>query len=108
MGQIVRQAPSSVGSDAIYGVSTSAAKVLPAKDTRTSAVLQNVSTSTVYVRFGAAPVVSGTKFFSAALAPASVADGGDGGSMTIDHFKGDIWVICASGSSILIATEFIR
>jgi hypothetical protein len=108
MGQIVRQAPSSVGSDAVYGVTTSAANVLAANTNRTSAVLQNVSTSTVYVRFGAAPVVSGTKYYSAALAPASVADGGDGGSMTIDHFKGDIYVICASGSSILIATEFIR
>ena len=108
MGQIVRQAPSSVGSDAVYGVTTSAANVLAANENRTSAVLQNVSTTKVYVRFGAAPVTGGSKFFSAILAPASVADGGDGGSMTIDHFKGDIYVVCASGSSILIATEFIR
>ena len=108
MGQIVRQAPSSVGSDAVTGVTTSAANILPAKDIRTSAGLQNVGTSTGYVRFGAAPVVSGTKFYSAALAPASVSEGGDGGSMPIDHFKGDIYVVCASGSSLLIATEFIR
>ena len=108
MGQTVRQAPSSVSSDTVYGITTSAQNVMVANDNRTSAVLQNVSTTKVYVRFGAAPATGGTKFFSAILAPASVADGGDGGSMTIDHFRGDIYVVCASGSSILIATEFIR
>ena len=108
MGQTVRQAPSSVGSDTVYGITTSAANILPANENRTSAVFQNVSTTKVYIRFGAAPVTGGSKYFSAILAPASVADGGDGGSMTIDHFKGDIYVVCASGSSILIATEFIR
>ena len=108
MGQTVRQAPSSVSSDAVTGVTTSAANILPAKDIRTSAVLQNVGTTKVFVRFGAAPVTGGSKYFSAVLAPASVADGGDGGSMTIDHFKGDVYVVCASGSSLLIATEFIR
>jgi len=108
MGQIVRQAPSSLGSDTVYAVTTSASNVLSANDTRTSAVLQNIGTTKVFIRFGAAPATGATKFFSTILAPASEADGGDGGSMTIDYFKGDIYVVCASGSSTLIATEFIR
>lgn len=108
MGQVVRQAPSSVNSDTVYTVTTTAQKVLPANDTRMSAVLQNTGTSKVFVRFGAAPALSGTKYYSAILAPAGSAEGGDGGSMTIDHFKGDIYVVTASGTSSLVATEFIR
>ncbi len=108
MGQIVRQAPSSVGDDTVYGITTGAQIVMAANETRTSAVLQNVGTSKVYIRFGAAPAIGGSQYFSAILAPASGTDNGDGGSMTIDHFKGDIYVVCASGSSLLIATEFIR
>ena len=108
MGQTVRQAPSSIGSDTVYGITTGAQKVLPANENRTAAVLQNVGTTKVYVRFGAAPATGGSQYFSAILAPASGTDNGDGGSMTIDHFRGDIWVVCASGSSTLIATEFIR
>ena len=108
MGQTVRQAPSSVSSDTVYGITTSAANVMAANDNRTSAVLQNVGTTKVFVRFGAAPATGGSKYYSAILAPASVSEGGDGGSMTVDYFKGDVYVVCASGSSTLIATEFIR
>ena len=108
MGQIVRQAPSSVNSDTVYGITTSPQNVMVAINTRTSAILQNVGATKVYVRFGSAPATGGTAFYSAILAPSSGAAEGDGGSMTIDHFKGDIYVVCASGSSTLIATEFIR
>ena len=108
MGQIVRQAPSSVNSDEVYAVSTSAANVMAANTNRTAAIFQNVGATKVYVRFGSAPATGGTPRYSAILAPSSGAAEGDGGTMTIDHFKGDIYVVCASGSSTLIATEFIR
>ena len=108
MGQVVRQAPSSIGNDAVMGVTTSASNVVPANDNRTSVTLQNVGTNKVYIRFGSAPVIGGTQYFSAILSAASATDDGDGGSMTVDYYKGDIYAITASGTSTLIATEFIR
>jgi hypothetical protein len=108
MGQTVRQAPSSVNLDEVQGVTTSAGNIMPANTNRTSATLQNVGTNKVYIRFGSAPVIGGTQYFSAILSAASTTDDGDGGSMTIDHFKGDIYAITASGDSTLIATEFIK
>ena len=108
MGQIVRQAPSSVNSDTVYGITDSAQNIMAANTARTAAVLQNVGTSKVYIRFGEAPAIGGSQYFSAILAPASGTDEGDGGSMTIDHFKGDVYAVTASGTSTLIATEFIR
>lgn len=108
MGQIVRQAPSSVNSDTVYGITDSAQNIMAANTSRTSAVLQNIGTTKVYIRFGSAPAIGGSQYFSAILAGASGTDEGDGGSMTIDHFKGDVYAVTASGTSSLIATEFIR
>ena len=108
MGQIVRQAPSSINLDEVQSAGTSASKSIPANDSRISLTIQNTGTNKVYVRFGAAPVIAGTKFYSFILPPASGVEEGDGGTLTVDHFKGDVWVMTASGTSQIVATEFIR
>lgn len=94
--------------DTIYGVTTSAANVVAAHDGRASFSLQNIGTTKVYVRFGAAPILGGSKYFSFILPPASGDEEGDGGTLTVDNYQGDVYVVTASGTSTIISTEFIR
>mgnify|MGYP003144034744 CR=1 FL=1 len=108
MGQIVRQAPSSVNLDSVASAGTTASNPIPANDNRLSFTIQNTGANKVYVRFGAAPVIAGTKYYSFILPPASGVEEGDGGTLTVDHFKGDVWVMTASGTSQIVVTEFIR
>ena len=109
MGQVVRQAPSSINKDEVVGVQTVAGKPIPANSQRVSFSLQNIGTTKVFVRFGAAPVISGaTKYFSFILPPDSGESEGQGGTLTVDYFQGDVWVSTESGTSEVIATEFIR
>ena len=109
MGQIVRQAPSSVNLDEVQSAGTTASKPIPANDNRLSFTIQNTGANKVYVRFGAAPVIAGAnKYYSFILPPASGVEEGDGGTLTVDHFKGDVYVMTASGTSQIVVTEFIR
>ena len=94
--------------DTVYGVTTSAANVVAANDGRASFSLQNIGTTKVYVRFGEAPILGGSKYFSFILPPASGDEEGDGGALTVDNYQGDVYVVTASGTSTIISTEFVR
>tara|TARA_R100001463_G_scaffold103214_2_gene157509 strand:- start:230 stop:559 length:330 start_codon:yes stop_codon:yes gene_type:complete len=95
--------------DEVIGVGTTAASPLVDNGNRASFVLQNVGTSKVYVRMGAAPVINGAnKYYSFILPPASGDEEGDGGVVTVEDYQGKVYVVTASGSSTLIVTEFIR
>jgi len=94
--------------DTVYSVSTTASNVVAANDSRASFSLQNIGTTKVYVRMGAAPALGASKFFSFILPPASGDEEGDGGTLTVDKHQGDVYVATASGTSTIIATEFVK
>ena len=94
--------------DTVFSVSSTAENVVAANEGRASFSIQNIGTTKVYVRMGAAPALGGSKFFSFILPPASGDEEGDGGTLTVDDFQGDVYVATASGTSTIIATEFVR
>ena len=88
-------------------VNSTAVMVLDANASRRFLTVQNIGSSKVYVRFGAAPVISGTKRFSFILAPASSLDNGDGGVLTVDGYTGKVYVVTSgSDTSALAVTDF--
>ena len=103
----IKTSQSKIDSDTVNSVSTSASQVLTADRDRRSLSIQNVGTSKVYVRFGAAPAMSGTKLFSYILSPASASEEGDGGVLTVDNCGSSVWVATASGTSTVIVTSFV-
>ena len=103
----VKQVNVAINSDDVYGVTSSAAQVLQKTSNRRSLSIQNVGGTKVYVRFGSAPALGGTKQYSFILAPSSGSEEGDGGVLTVDNYNGSVWVATASGTSTVIATDFI-
>ena len=103
----VKQAPITINTDTVYGVSTTATQVLASTRSRRSLSIQNINTEKVYVRFGEAPAMGGSKYFSYILSPASGSEEGDGGVLAIDDYNGSVWVATASGTSTIIATDFV-
>ena len=95
-----------VNVDNLFSASSTAQVVLAANTSRRFLSIQNVGSSKVYVRFGAAPVVSGTKRFSYILAPASGSENGDGGVLTLDGYTGSVYIATSgSDTSTVIATD---
>ena len=103
----VKQVNVAINQDAINPVTTSGGEVLYKKNNRRSLSIQNIGTAKVFVRFGAEPVLTGTKKYSFILPPASGTDEGDGGVLTLDNYNGPVWCKTSSGSSTVIATDFI-
>lgn len=93
--------------DSLFSATSTAQVVLAANTSRRFLSVQNVGSSKVYVRFGAAPVISGTKLFSYILAPSSGSENGDGGVLTLDGYTGSVYVATTgSETSTVIATDF--
>lgn len=103
----VKQVNVAINSDDVYGVTSSAAQVLQKTSNRRSLSIQNVGSTKVYVRFGSAPALGGTKQYSFILAPSSGSEEGDGGVLTVDNYNGSVWVATASGTSTIVATDFV-
>jgi hypothetical protein len=103
----VKQASQVINQDAINPVTTSGGEVLYSTRNRRSLSIQNIGTVKVFVRFGSAPVLSGTKRYSFILSPASAADEGDGGVLSVDDYNGSVWCKTASGTGSVIATDFV-
>jgi|TARA_R100000805_G_C3519465_1_gene42403 hypothetical protein len=109
MGGTVRQATTSVSSDSTISVGTAGSTVLAANNNRASLSVQNVGTTKVYIRFNqAVNLGAGGPDYSFILAPASGTNEGDGGVLSIDNFTGTVYAKTASGSSTVVATEFIH
>jgi len=97
----------SLNNDTVADITDSASTVLAANAARKFLSIQNVGASKVFVRFGADPVLTGTKRFSFILKPAATTDSGDGGICTIAGYTGDVRVVCASSDTSSVAvTEF--
>ena len=94
-----------LNNDTVPDVSDTASTVLAANTARKFLSIQNIGAAKVYVRFGADPVISGTKRFSFILKPAASADSGDGGIVTLQGYTGDVRVVCASGNSTQVAVS---
>jgi len=96
-----------VNVDNLFSASSTAQVVFSANTSRRFLSIQNVGNSKVYVRFGAAPIMSGTKRFSYILAPSSGAENGDGGVLTLDGYTGSVYIATTgSETSTVIATDF--
>ena len=97
----------SIKNDNVYSASSTAQVVMEESASRRFLSIQNIGNSKVYVRFGAAPVISGTKLFSYILAPSSGTENGDGGVLTIDGYTGSVYIATSgSDTSTVIATDF--
>lgn len=103
----IKTAQTKIDVDTVFSVSTSAAQVLTADRDRRSMSIQNVGTTKVYVRFGSAPAMGGSKYFSYILNPASGSEEGDGGVLTVDNCGSSVYVATASGTSTIIVTSFV-
>jgi len=109
MGGTVRQATTAATNDGAQSISTSGTEVLPVNGSRSSLSIQNVGTTKVYIRFNSAVNLgAGGPDYSFLLAPASGDPEGDGGVLTLDNFTGSVYAKTASGSSTVVATEFIH
>jgi len=98
---------SSANTDSVFSASSTAQAVLAENGSRRFFSIQNIGNKKVYIRFGAAPVISGTKLFSYILAPSSGAEEGDGGVLTMDGYTGSVYVATSgSDTSTVIATDF--
>ena len=95
----------SLNADTVPDVTDTASTVLAANTARKFLSIQNIGAAKVYVRFGADPVITGTKRFSFILKPAASADSGDGGIVTLQGYTGDVRVVCASGNSTTVAVS---
>tara|TARA_R110001592_G_scaffold112924_3_gene311511 strand:- start:50 stop:463 length:414 start_codon:yes stop_codon:yes gene_type:complete len=96
-----------VNVDNLFSASSTAQVVFSANTSRRFLSIQNVGNSKVYIRFGAAPIMSGTKRFSYILAPSSGAENGDGGVLTLDGYTGSVYIATTgSETSTVIATDF--
>ena len=103
----IKTASTKLNSDVIHGLTTTATRVLTGNRSRRSLSIQNIGTTKVFIRFGAAPVLSGTKAYSFILTPASGADEGDGGILSVDNYPGEVWAVTASSTSTAIVTDFV-
>jgi len=103
----IKTAQTKIDSDVVSSVSSSATQALAADRDRRSLSIQNIGATKVYVRFGAAPAMGGTKLFSYILNPASGSEEGDGGVLTVDNCGSSVWVATASGTSTIIVTSFV-
>ena len=103
----VKQVNVAINQDSINSVTTSGSEVLSKTSDRRSLSLQNIGATKVFVRFGSAPVLTGTKKYSFILPPASGADEGDGGTLTVDNYNGSVWCKTSSGTATVIATDFV-
>lgn len=71
--------------------------------------IQNLSTSKVFIQYGASPTMTsyGAYSFAAILKPASGYLEADGGVLSLQGFTGEVWAVCSSGDSTQLAvTEF--
>lgn len=108
MGGTVRQATTSVSTDSTVSVGTAGSTVFSVNNSRASLSVQNVGTTKVYIRFNSAVNLgAGGPDYSYLLAPASGDNEGDGGVLSVDNFTGSVYAKTASGSSTVVATEFI-
>lgn len=96
---------STLNNDAVTDITDTATTVLTGNSSRRFLSIQNVGTAKVYVRFGADPVITGTKRFSFILKPAASADSGDGGICTLAGFTGTVHCVAASGDSTTVAVS---
>jgi hypothetical protein len=103
----IKIASTKINQDALSPVTTTGGEALYSKRERRSLSIQNIGATKVYVRFGSNPVLTGTKRYSFILSPASASEEGDGGVLTVDNYTGSVWCRCLSGSSTVIATDFI-
>tara|TARA_R100001443_G_scaffold99896_1_gene107116 strand:+ start:1059 stop:1382 length:324 start_codon:yes stop_codon:yes gene_type:complete len=103
----VKQVNVAINTDDVFGATTTGQQVLEKTSNRRSLSIQNVGATKVYVRFGSPPALGGTKRYSFILAPASGSEEGDGGVLTVDNYNGSVYVMTASGTSTVIATDFI-
>jgi hypothetical protein len=103
----IKTAQTKIDVDTVFSVSTTATQVLSSDRDRRSMSIQNVGTSKVYVRFGSAPVLGASKYFSYILTAASGAEEGDGGVLSVDNCGSSVYIATASGTSTVIATSFV-
>lgn len=99
-------ASTSAATQSVVNVTTSAVSILAANASRKFMTLQNIGVQEVYIKFGSAPVATGSKSFAFVLKPASVADGGDGGVLSLQSYTGSVYAITASGSAEVAVTQF--
>jgi len=96
-----------VNVDNLFDVTSTSQTVLAANASRRFLSIQNVGAKKAYVRFGAAPVLSGTKRFSYILTPSSGAENGDGGVLVLDGYTDSVHIATSgSDTSTVIATDF--
>jgi hypothetical protein len=96
-----------VNVDNLFSATSTAQVVLTANTSRRFLSIQNVGDSKVYVRFGAAPVITGTKRFSYIIAPSGGTENGDGGVLTLDGYTGSVYIATSgSDTSTVAVTDF--
>lgn len=97
--------------DTIKDANTTGQAALNTNTARKLLSIQNVGNKKVYVRFGSAVVTdienSTTPRFNYILPPASGSYEGDGGTLTIEGYTGPVYIKTASGTSKVIATDFV-
>lgn len=97
----------SAATQTIATVTAVAGEILAANTACKFLTLQNVGTHEVYVKFGSNPVASGGgKSFAFVLKPASAADGGDGGVLSLQTYTGSVHAVTLVGSSDVAVTQF--
>ena len=92
-----------VSTSAITGLTTSSTTVLPANEARIKAYIQVVgATNHVVVKLGTG---ASTTSYNYALRPASGANQGDGGSVEIRNWRGDISACTIAGTNNVVVWE---
>ena len=90
----------------VAAVTATASVALAANTARSFLTLQNIGTEEVYVKLGGSPVATGSKSFAFVLKPASAANLGDGGTVSLQSYTGTVNVITASSTSEVAVAEF--
>ena len=99
-------ATASTISGGISNVTSTEVLVAPSNQNRLECILQNVNTDAVLVKLGTGV---GTSSYNFILTPDTGIRAGNGGTLTIDNYLGDITIICESGKTSSVGTtEFLR
>ncbi len=97
---------STTATQTVASVTSTASVALAANTARSFLTIQNIGIEEVYVKLGGNPVVTGSKSFAFVLKPASSANRGDGGTVSLQSYTGTVNVITASSSSEVAVAEF--
>jgi len=92
----------------LTSITSTTGSVLSGNTARKFLTLQNTSTQEVYIKLNSNPTVpsAGTADYTYVLKPASVADGGDGGVLTLQSFTGSVHARTNVSTSTLAIAEF--